>query len=133
VLVRASSIDRVENRQQVVQRACSTNALMINKRQNLSRENHQFNPSLANNHGQGPFVWVSYYEENPKFGVCYLLNSNATGMRFNDSTFIISNSNFTRVKYHTNLRDSIGGEMFEIIKTPESLNKKMKIITHYQK
>jgi len=92
-----------------VQRACSTNALTIHKKQNITRDSYTYNQGNANNHGQGPFVWVTYYEENPKFGVCYLLNSNATGMRFNDSTFLISNSNFTRVKYHINFRDPQAG------------------------
>ncbi|MCB0369530.1 MAG: hypothetical protein KDD45_08790 [Bdellovibrionales bacterium] len=31
--------------------------------------------------------------------MAYLLNSNATGMRFNDSTTIISNTQFQRMKY----------------------------------
>jgi hypothetical protein len=114
-LVRSSSIDRVEHKQQAVQRACSTNALMLNKKQSLPKDNYSSN---VNNHGQGPFVWVTYYEENPKFGICYLLNSNATGMRFNDSTFIISNSNFTRIKYYNNIRENQGGEIYDVIKTP---------------
>ena len=31
--------------------------------------------------------------------MAYLLNSNAVGMRFNDSTIIVSNSQFQRMKY----------------------------------
>jgi hypothetical protein len=46
-----------------------------------------------------PYVWVSYYEENPKFGVSYLLNSNAVGMRYNDSTTLIANNGFNKMKY----------------------------------
>ena len=47
----------------------------------------------------GPFVWVIYYEENPKFGMSYMLNSNAIGMRYNDSTNLISNCEFKKFKY----------------------------------
>lgn len=66
-----------------------------------------------------------------------MLNSHATGMKFNDSTYIISNNNFTRVKYYPNTQDRISmggaGEVYEIMHTPETLAKKMKIISYYQK
>lgn len=47
----------------------------------------------------GPLVWITFFEENPKFGTAYLLSSNATGMRFNDSTTLISNCQFQKMKY----------------------------------
>lgn len=62
-----------------------------------------------------------------------MLNSGATGMKFNDSTCLISNSNFTKIKYYPSLRDARSGEAFQIHRTPEGLTKKMKIIVHYQK
>lgn len=40
-----------------------------------------------------------YFEENPKFGMSYMLNSNAVGMRYNDSTSLISNYEFNIFKY----------------------------------
>jgi hypothetical protein len=47
----------------------------------------------------GPYVWITFFEENPKFGMAYLLNSNATGMRFNDSTTLVSSHQFQKMKY----------------------------------
>lgn len=44
-----------------------------------------------------------YSEENQKFGISYILNSNAIGMRYNDSTCIISNAEFTKLKYYDSL------------------------------
>ena len=57
VLVRASSIDRMEKKQ-VVQRASSTAALMAPKRQISMSESQNNN----RNHGQGPHIWVTYSE-----------------------------------------------------------------------
>ena len=57
VLVRASSIDRMEKKQ-TVQRASSTAALMAPKRQISMSESQNYNK----NHGQGPHVWVTYSE-----------------------------------------------------------------------
>ena len=67
--------------------------------------------------------------------MAYLLNSNATGMRFNDSTTIVSNSQFQRMKYvdfMVNLDDR-RPEIFDSLSVPENLSKKHKIITYYQK
>jgi hypothetical protein len=47
----------------------------------------------------GALIWVTFFEENPKFGVAYLLNSNSVGMKFNDSTCLVANVGFTRLKY----------------------------------
>lgn len=44
-------------------------------------------------------VFVNYFEQNPKFGMGYILNSNAAGFKYNDSTAMVSNKNFTKVKY----------------------------------
>lgn len=54
-------------------------------------------------------------------------------MRFNDSTFLISNSNFTRIKYYPKTTPNEGGSVYDIVRTPEELAKKMKIISYYQK
>ena len=67
--------------------------------------------------------------------MAYLLNSNATGMRFNDSTTIVSNSQFQRMKYvdfMANLDDR-RPEIFDSLSVPENLSKKHKIISYYQK
>jgi hypothetical protein len=58
------------------------------------------NKQLMNVNIHGPFIWVTYYEENPKFGISYVLNSHATGMKFNDSTCMITNGVFTKIKYY---------------------------------
>lgn len=44
-------------------------------------------------------VWVSYWSENPRYGLGYLFNSNATGFRYNDSTCMISNKKMTNFRY----------------------------------
>lgn len=68
--------------------------------------------------------------------MAYLLNSNATGMRFNDSTSIVSNNNFQRMKYIDFLSkndDSKAMESFDSASVPANLAKKHKIISYYQK
>jgi hypothetical protein len=131
VLVRASSIGKMESKQpQPMQRACSTNALMLTKKLSLTRVSSSVS---SGNPGQGPLVWVSYFEENPKYGLCYLLNSGAAGMKFIGSSFLIANCGFSRVKYLSSCREGHSGEVYEIAKTPESLAKKVKIIAHYRK
>lgn len=60
---------------------------------------HKVETRLNQRNKYGPFTWVVYSEENPKFGMSYMLNSNAIGMRYNDSTSLISNHEFTRFKY----------------------------------
>lgn len=133
-MVRAQSNDRIEHRNHVIQRACSTNALMQKKKSFTTKD---ILPSVTTNkgHDQGPHIWVTYFESNPKFGVSYILNSNAAGMKFNDSTYIISNSNFTKLKYQSSSQPGkiSSGEVYILGQTPEHLNKKVKIITHYQK
>ena len=55
-------------------------------------------------------------------------------MKFNDSTYMISNSNFTKIKYYPNTKEtSSKGELYDVADMPESLNKKMKIISYYYK
>ena len=127
--MRANSIDRMDRKNPVVQRASSSAALVIPKK-NSQIETRNFTPNIQ---PLGPQVWVIYSEENPKFGICYVLNSNATGMKFNDSTYLISNSNFTKVKYYSNTKELTRGETYDALNTPDSLTKKMKIITYYQK
>lgn len=133
MLVRANSIDRVDKKNHVVQRACSSAALMIPKKNVQPHQSIEMKTLSSSIQPLGPQVWVTYSEENPKFGICYILNSNATGMKFNDSTYLISNSNFTKIKYFPNTKEPSKGESYDLINTPDSLTKKMKIITYYQK
>ncbi len=82
-------------------------------------------------------MWVIYFEENPKFGMSYMLNSNAVGMRYNDSTCLISNHEFTNFKYYDSLASKQNPNFKEPIYThqtaPEELTKKFKIIDYYKK
>jgi hypothetical protein len=80
---------------------------------------------------QPPFVWVTFFEENAKFGTAYMLNSNAIGMKFNDSTGMVANSPFQRLRY----MDLVGqeSELFEASAVPDRLAKKYKIISYYQR
>lgn len=80
------------------------------RNQNITNNSSQQQNSIAMMNA--PKIWVTYSEDNPKFGVCYMLNSGATGMKFNDSTCLISNSNFTKIKYYPSLRDARSGEAF---------------------
>lgn len=61
------------------------------------------------------------------------MNSNATGMRFNDSTSLISNSQFQKMKYIDFMMKLNENEVFDSQSVPESLGKKYKIISYYQK
>ncbi len=57
-------------------------------------------------------------------------------MRFNDSTCMISNAEFKKVKYidpTAEDKEMKQGIVFTIGETPEKLAKKMKILTHYQR
>lgn len=65
--------------------------------------------------------------------MCYLLNNNSTGMNFNDSTALISNCTFTRIKYFelTQRLEQQGAHVYEIGNTESVLAKKMKIILHF--
>ena len=57
-------------------------------------------------------------------------------MRFNDSTCMIANADFRKVKYidpTTDDKDLRQGVVYTIGETPEKLAKKMKILTHYQR
>jgi hypothetical protein len=44
-------------------------------------------------------VYVTYFEEQPKYGVFYILNTTSLGMRFNDQTCLASNQKLTQFKY----------------------------------
>ena len=44
-------------------------------------------------------VWISYWHEHPRYGLGYLLNSNSTGFRYNDSTCMIGNCKMKNFKY----------------------------------
>lgn len=85
-----------------VKRAASTAGLMKNPGLVSKVETR-----LNQRNKYGPFVWVVYCEENPKFGMSYMLNSNAMGMRYNDSTCLVSNSEFSAFKYF----DTIASKM----------------------
>lgn len=60
-----------------------------------------------------------------------MLNSNAIGMKFNDSTGMIACQSFGRVKYI----DIVAGEteLLEASSVPDKYAKKFKIISYYQK
>lgn len=47
----------------------------------------------------GPEIWVTQHDNNPRFGISYLLNCNISGMNFNDKTCLISNQGYTKVRY----------------------------------
>jgi hypothetical protein len=133
-LVRTNSIEQL-NRNNYGQRAASTAALtrgrMLSSRTNLHSNAPPTLPTQT-----APFVWVTFFEENPKFGMAYLLNSNAIGMRFNDSTTIISNTQFQKMKYLDFLargETERPPELFDPSNIPSNLTKKFKIITYYQK
>jgi len=64
------------------------------------------------------------------------LNSNSVGMKFNDSTCIVANSNFQKMKYLDFLgknTEEKNHEQFDVESTPDRLSKKVKIISYYQK
>jgi hypothetical protein len=118
---------------QHLQRASSAAGLIQRKKSSFKEH-----VSSSNNPGQIKSsipVRVIYYEENPKFGVSYMLSSNAIGMRYNDSTCIVTNSVQSKMKYAileaglTELRS----EIHEFQHAPSSLAKKIKIISHYSK
>ena len=64
--------------------------------------------------------------------MAYLLNSNAVGMKFNDSTTIVSNSQVQKMKYVDFLskNEQRNPDVFNSNQVPENLNKKHKIISH---
>lgn len=95
-LIRTNSIEQGALKSNYIQRASSTAALTRNRLVSSKVEPKNLQNQVM---AQGPFVWVTYFEENPKFGVSYLLNSNSTGMKFNDSTCLVSNSIFSKLKY----------------------------------
>ena len=132
-LMRTNSITEL-NKNNYGQRAASTAALtrgrMLSSRTDLHKPVQPTQTTQT-----APFVWITFFEENPKFGMAYLLNSNATGMRFNDSTTIVSNCQFQRMKYVDFLAraEDRRSDIFDAMSVPEYLSKKHKIITYYQK
>ncbi len=82
-------------------------------------------------------MWVVYFEENTKFGMSYMLNSNATGMRYNDSTCLVSDADFANFKYFDSIACKLNKAIKEQIFTseimPQELAKKYKIIDYYKK
>jgi len=130
-LVRTNSIEQL-NKNNYGQRAASTAALtrgrMLSSRTDLQKSTP---PPVQT--AMAPFVWITFYEENTKFGMAYILNSGATGMRFNDSTTLISNTQFQKLKYRDFLTSTVEEKLFDTSSVPNSLNKKYKIISYYQK
>jgi polo-like kinase 1 len=47
----------------------------------------------------GSPLLVSFFEEQAKYGMFYVLANGAMGMRFNDQTCLVSNSKFSRFRY----------------------------------
>ena len=76
----------------------------VNKQQIINNSSTHSSHNLVA-YNNAPKIWVTYSEDNPKFGICYMLNSGSTGMKFNDSTCLISNNNFTKIKYYPTLKD----------------------------
>lgn len=66
-----------------------------------------------------------------------MLNSNAVGMRYNDSTSLISNFEFNNFKYFDSVAHKQNPTQQENIYTqdtiPKELAKKFKIIDYYKK
>lgn len=60
-----------------------------------------------------------------------MLNTNAIGMKFNDSTVMVANQAFQRLRY----MDLAGqdNDFIDVGAVPERLVKKYKIITYYQR
>ena len=57
-------------------------------------------------------------------------------MRYNDSTSLVANNGFTKMKYidfFGRSDEEKTHEMFDVNAIPEHLSKKFKIITYYQK
>ena len=135
--MRTNSIHSIEQaaRTHYGQRAASTAALTRGRMlSSVRREAPKPQPTATPQ--QQPQVWVTYFEENAKFGVAYQLNSNAVGMRYNDSTTLIANCGFGSMKYIDFLARGEGErrqETFEVSDVPATLNKKFKIISYYHK
>lgn len=121
-----------EENNQPPQRAASSTALVGHK---FIMKKASIEEPVAPPEIRGPEIWVSHFVENPKFGLCYLLNNNSTGMNFNDTTVLISNCTFARIKYfELNQRlEQTGTHVYDIGNTDSSLAKKMKIIEHFNK
>jgi hypothetical protein len=66
-----------------------------------------------------------------------MLNSNATGMRYNDSTCLVSDADFANFKYFDSiackLNKAIKEQIFTSETIPQELAKKYKIIDYYKK
>ncbi len=62
----------------------------------------------------------------------YMLNSNAIGMRYNDSTNLISNCEFKKFKYVDSVafkqNPSLKDQIYSIDSYPQEMAKKFKII-----
>ncbi len=61
-----------------------------------------------------------------------MLNSNACGMRYNDSTYIISNISGTKAKYIDGGHKSDNVMAYDLDQMPDKLTKKSKILKYYQ-
>ena len=96
ILMRANSIEQL-SKPNYGQRAASTTTLVRGRMLSSKIEVPKAQPT--NHYQQPPFVWVTFFEENPKFGTAYMLNSHAVGMKFNDSTCFIASKEFARMKY----------------------------------
>lgn len=93
--MRTNSIEQL-TRVNCGQRAASTTTLAHGRMLSSKIEAPKPQPTVFQ---QAPYCWITFFEENPKFGTAYMLNSNSVGMRFNDSTCIISNAHYNRLKY----------------------------------
>lgn len=83
-------------------------------------------------------IWVTYFIENPKYGMGYMLNSNAVGFKYNDSSVAVTNCKHNRMKYieydpttkKVNESDAI---IYQLEEAEQKEYKKYKILTHFQR
>jgi hypothetical protein len=129
ILMRTNSIEQL-SKPTYGHRAASTTAF-TRKRMLSPKVDLPSRPAPAQVVQQPPFAWVTCFEENAKFGTAYMLNSNAVGMKFNDSTGMVATCSFQRIRYvELTGQDA---EVHEVASLPERLGKKFKIITYYLK
>lgn len=86
---------------------------------------------LQNGESRSP-TYVRFFEEQPKYGMFYILSSNCVGMRFNDQTSLTCNQKLTKYKYLVMQNNAeTSSETFDQSRYPEHLQKKIKIIHHF--
>ena len=79
-------------------------------------------------------AYLSYGEEQPKYGLFYIQGNQVISMRFNDQTILCSTPALLKFRYIT-MKDNleVASEVFENGAEPEHLQKKIKILHHFSK